>query len=103
MTFDLDPHGFPVATAQGVRCGNHPLREVVRHANVDAVYACFYRTWELEDKVVADHLAERRVEERCGYDWGFCDTCGTPESQICPETCSTRVAEELQERFANSY
>lgn len=57
-----DDFGFPIATDAGIRCGNHPTADIVRHANVAAVRECYRRWQELHDQVEADHQAEVSVE-----------------------------------------
>lgn len=130
---EFDNSGYPVKTATGVRCGNHHPKDQVRHVNVQAVHLCFARTWDEQAQMEAEIHAEGawlRQAENAGY-WETgaerawedargvvqfedayraacpelfqCDGCGTPDSQVCPDACPTRKAEEMQEAYANSY
>lgn len=94
---ETDEYGYPVATATGIRCGNHPPQETVRHASVEAVGRCF-----------ALRFAEQAEEDARGvvqFDQVYreCEGCQTPKGQRCPDSCPVLQAEEAQERYANSY
>lgn len=130
---ETDEYGYPVATEAGIRCGNHPLHDTVRHASVEAVGRCF--ALRFAEQMEEDGLrwaegayvrnaeqagyweaaAERAWEDSRGvvqFDDAYraacpelfqCPDCKTPDTQVCPTTCPTRKAEEAQERYANSY
>ena len=80
---ERDAHGNPVITYSGIRCGNHDggASAGIRHANIASVWECFRIS------------QEKRESSRC--------ECGTPDTEVCPETCPERIAEARQEAFAN--
>lgn len=122
---ETDEYGYPVATQTGVRCGNHPPQETVRHASVEAVGRCF--ALRFAEQAEEDAL---RYAESAGYwegaaEWAWedarglveldqayreacpdlfrCEGCQTPEGQRCPDSCPVLRVEEAQERYANAY
>ncbi|MFC0504171.1 hypothetical protein [Micromonospora costi] len=71
-TIAYDDFGFPVATATGVRCGNHYTADTIRHATVAAVRECYRRWREIEADAQAEYAAEL-ANERALEDRGYWD------------------------------
>ena len=53
-----DEYGYPIETATGVRCGNHPRGWNIRHENTNAVRACYAISAEQAAESAAECYAE---------------------------------------------
>lgn len=63
-----DEYGYPAATPEGVRCGNHPKFERVKHVNAEAVRMCYAimraEIADQEAEIAAGRAIERHFEDR---------------------------------------